>query len=171
MIYPGRLLTAVIRPALHTLPPNMRGRRAECLLLAIALQESGLRHREQIGGPAKGIWQFENVGIRGVLDHPSTFDHAHDACEAWLYPVERRENGTATLESVDRAHAAVRDNDLLATIFARLALWRLPDALPEPDEGLIGWDQYLRAWRPGKPHPERWADHWATALQAVEAAP
>lgn len=56
-----------IAPALAMLPARMRSDAAEVLLLAIGLQESGLIHRHQIGGPAHGLLQFERGGgVRGA---------------------------------------------------------------------------------------------------------
>ena len=167
MIHTRALLRAVITPALGCLPPVMRSEHAEATLLAIALQESGLRHRQQVNGPAHGLFQFEPVGVRGVLDHPASYDYAQDACEAWLYPIERRPDGTATADSVGRVYVAIRDNDVLATILARLTLWRLPEPLAERDAPESGYAQYLESWRPGKPRQDHWADHWRTAWQAV----
>jgi hypothetical protein len=170
MIHPRAMLLTVIRPTLRSMPPVMRGVRAEAALLANALQESGLRERVQIGGPARGLYQFEAIGVRGVLDHPATFDHAQDACEAWLYQVSRGADGHALQTTVEQLHRIIRDNDVLATIFARLALWRLPDQLAEADQPEAGWGQYVEAWRPGKPHRDRWDDSWRTAWQAVREA-
>lgn len=148
----------------------MRGERAEAQLIAIALQESGLRHRAQVGGPAKGLWQFEVGGVRGVLDHPSSWDHAQDWCDSWLYPIHRDERGHVLSTSVEQVHREIRDNDLMACVLARLALWRLPDQLSDEDQPEAGWGQYIEAWRPGKPHRDRWDDNWRTAWQTVREA-
>lgn len=170
MIHPRALLRAVIEPALSLLPPNMRGPEACAMLLAIALQESGLRHRAQVGGPARGLWQFEIGGVRGVLDHPASWDHAQDWCEAWLYPIHRDQDGHVLTTTVEQAHRQLRDNDLMACVFARLALWRLPDALVEEGRIEAAWGQYIEAWGPGKPHRNRFDDNWSTAWAAVDAA-
>ena len=53
------------------------------MLLAIGLQESRLTHRRQIGGPARGLWQFERGGgVAGVLRHAASRDHALSVCDA-----------------------------------------------------------------------------------------
>lgn len=170
MIHPRALLLTVVRPTLWSMPPVMRGMRAEAQMVAMALQESGLRHREQVGGPARGLYQFEAGGVRGVLDHPASYDHAQDACEAWLYPIHRDADGKVMQTVVQQVHRSIRDNDILATVFARLALWRLPDPLSGESEPEAGWGQYLEAWRPGKPHRDRWDDNWRTAWQTVKEA-
>jgi hypothetical protein len=32
------------------------------------------------------------------------------------------------------------------------------------------WDYYLRNWRPGKPHPERWSVNHGAACEALAYA-
>ena len=73
----GRILT----PALSMLPATMDTPKARVMLLAIALQESGLAHRVQVGGPAHGLWQFERGGgVKGVLRCHTTREHARALC-------------------------------------------------------------------------------------------
>lgn len=134
--------------------------RARVMLLAIAGQESGLRYRAQVGGPARGLWQFERGGgVRGVLNHPATAKVAARACAELLVP--------ATEMSV---HPALEHNDDLACVFARLLLLSDAAALPGVDQPDAGWAYYLRNWRPGKPHPQTWAEKWRDALEAVASA-
>lgn len=129
--------------------------RARIMLLAIALQESGLKYRRQIVGPARGFWQFElGGGVAGVLKHPASAQLIRILCAALVVPA-----------SSVGVHAALEQNDPLACACARLLLLTDPSALPT--EANAGWAYYLRNWRPGKPHPETWAGHWQTALQAV----
>ena len=69
---PQLFLTSVIRPGLAVLADATALRvdspEAEVLLLAIATQESALRHRTQVGGPARGYWQFERGGgLAGIM--------------------------------------------------------------------------------------------------------
>ena len=45
----------IIPAALSLLPPKMDTPEARAMLGAIALQESALRYRQQVGGPAKGL--------------------------------------------------------------------------------------------------------------------
>lgn len=160
---PLRLLRAAIVPALSELAlsgiPDTPGARR--FLLAIALQESGLRHRRQViagageTGPAASFWQFEaGGGCKGVLTHYLVAPCMRSLCADFNVP--------ATPAGL---WEAMRYNDVLAAIAARLLVYTLPDELPTtPEEG---WAQYIEAWRPGKPHPETWAHAWATATETV----
>lgn len=158
---PSACIRTAILPAFYVLGEGRyASREAVAILLAIALQESGLRARHQYGGgPAHGFWQFELIGVRGVLEHPATRDPAARLCQALLFRPDPLE-----------VYGALEFADVLAAGLARLALWRLPYALPEleadPEES---WAQYVEAWAPGRPHPERWNANWQTAVQAVEA--
>jgi hypothetical protein len=143
-----------IPAALSLLPPAMTSREAAALLMAIAQQESDGEYRAQVGGPARGYWMFEQGGgIHGVLAHPKTADLARTVWRALDYP------NTPTAWAV---YDALRHNDVLAAAFARLLLWTLPEELPTADAPNAGWACYMRAWRPGKPRPEKWAASWRT---------
>jgi hypothetical protein len=140
---------------LQWLPEAMRSDQARAMMLAIGLQESRFTHRRQIKGPARGYWQFEQGGgVRSVLNHRHTQAHAVAAMEAMDYP-----------PTVDAAYNALSDNDALAVVFARLLLYSLPQA--PPNNAITGWNQYLSAWRPGKPHPNTWPSFWVQANKAV----
>lgn len=146
-----------IAPALALLPARMSSREAEIMLLAIGLQESRFQHRRQIGGPARGFWQFEQGGgVRGVLRHSASREHALSVC--------RVRNVIATEGAV---YAALEHDDVLAAAFARLLLWTDPKALPALGDEQAAWDLYLRTWRPGKPHRHTWGALYAKALEAV----
>lgn len=160
---PLRLLVNAIAPALAELstggiPDSPAARR---LMLAIALQESGLEHRRQVSsdgeedGPATSYWQFEKGGgCRGVLTHRVVAPHMRWVCGA--YDVEPTERALWT---------AMQFNDIVAASAARLLVYTLPGQLPTT--AAEGWAQYLEAWRPGKPHPKTWAAHWATAERVI----
>lgn len=153
----ARLLhRAVIEPTLEWLLPDMDSPEARRMLLAIAGQESGFRYRRQIKGPARGWWQFELSGVVGIRTHTAT----RDACEHVL-----KELGYDPGMPSGEVFVRLEDNDLLACCFARLNLRWLPWPLPQ-DVGQ-GWEQYIEAWRPGKPHPDRWAGCWDTACEVV----
>lgn len=140
---------------------------ARRMLVAIAVQESGLKERRQIGrwdegmpiyGPARGWWQFEGGGIIGVLRHKATSAHIAQACH---------DLGYADADP-SALHRAVEHNDVLAAVFARLNLYWLP--IPLPETQAEGWAQYVEAWRPGavtqggeraRKHKERWPGAWA----------
>src|SRR5690606_35921330 len=125
------------------------------------LQESRLTHRRQIGGPARGLWQFErNGGVRGVLEHPASRGYAVSVCKM---------RGVEPLPAA--VYAALEHDDVLAAAFARLLLWTDPQALAEVGEIGAAWDYYLRAWRPGKPWRHTWDALYGRAMDAVlEAA-
>ncbi|MET3652466.1 hypothetical protein [Dyella japonica] len=73
----------------------------------------------------------------------------------------------ALCESV---YAALATDDLLAAGFARLLLLTDAAALPALGDQASAWSYYQRNWRPGRPHPEAWPQHYATALATVRAA-
>ena len=142
----------VIRPALRLLAelsnrPVMEDARAEVMLLAIGLQESNFLHRRQVGGPARGYWQFEkNGGLNGILRHQSTGGYAAAV-------LEELDIG----RTLDAAWDALPYSELLAAACARLLLYSDPRPLPAVTNATAAWEMYLRNWRPGKPGPNRWA--------------
>lgn len=149
---------AAIVPALALLPPAMNTPQARILLLAIGLQESRFQHRRQIGGPARGFWQFErNGGVQGVLTHSASRDDALRIC------VDRH-----VVPDSATVHAALETDDVLAAAFARLLLWTDPRRLPAIGDADGAWALYLRTWRPGKPHPHTWPALYAKALSTME---
>lgn len=148
-----------IAPALELLPSNMTSPVAEVMLLAIGLQESGLIHRRQIGGPARGLLQFETGGVRGVLLHEASRKHALRICAA-----RGVEPTTAAV------YARLEHDDVLAMAVGRLLLWTDPKPLPELGKADEAWQLYLRTWRPGKPHRNRWDACYAAALREIQVA-
>jgi hypothetical protein len=143
------------------LPPVMASKEATAMLIAIGLQESKCCARFQRKGPARGFWQFEEGGgVKGVLTHHSTKEHASVVLNALSY-------APATTTEV---YVAIAHNDVLAAAFARLLLWSDPSALPQQDDVVGSWRLYLRTWRPGKPHPETWNTHYTAAWLAVHKA-
>lgn len=154
---PHVLLRIAINPALSLLPPEMTSPAAKAMMLAIALQESKLEHRRQIGGPARGFWQFEKGGTLGVLNHDKSRTLALQSLALLGY------KGVFAEE----VHPPLENNDVLAAIFARLLLWTLPRPLPVrrlPDSAYL---YYLATWRPGRPHPRTWEENWMTAWEAL----
>src|SRR5690606_34658050 len=138
--------------AYAVLPAPMASPGATAMLLAIGWQESRFAHRQQVGGPARGYWQFEQMGgVRGVLAHAQTGAVAREALVRLGY---RRD---ATPWSV---YDAIAHNDMLAAGWARLLLWTLPDALPQASDVEVAWRQYMAAWRPGRPHRGTWDEAW-----------
>lgn len=160
---PERLYRNAIRPALAELsqlgiPDTPYSAR---IILAIALQESSLAHRRQLtaageeAGPASSFWQFEQGGgCRGVLKHAATGVLMKKICDAYNVKADP----LALWE-------AMRYQDVVAAVAARLLIYTLPDKLPGTAEE--GWKQYIAAWRPGKPHPDRWQNCWDIATKTV----
>lgn len=156
---PAHCLSLAIDPALWLLPSGMTSLEARAMLVAIAMQESALgARRQKPSGPARSYWQFERIGVAGVLSHPSSKGHLVHVCEALDVAPE-----------VDVIHKAIEWQDVLAAACARLLLWTLPSALPGEFAPDVAWHQYERAWRPGKPRPAKWPASYATGWQAVRA--
>src|SRR5690349_3904923 len=89
---PKRLIETGIGPALRDLEAHgiKDTREARRFLLAIALQESGLRYRRQVVaggkemGPASSFYQFERGGgCRGILAHRSSAPAIRSICAAY----------------------------------------------------------------------------------------
>lgn len=156
------ILRTVVEPGLDLLPSRMDTNPARVLMMAIGLQESRLVHRRQIGGPARGLWQFEQGGgVVGVLRHRASAAHARQVCAA------RKVEPVAA-----EVYQALAVDDILAAAFARLLLFTDPRPLPRPEAGpQAAWDYYIRNWRPGKPHRHTWSALHAEAVAAVRCRP
>jgi hypothetical protein len=142
----------------NVLPGKFASPQATVLLIAIGLQESRFKHRQQIGGPARGFWQFEKGGgVAGVLRHPSSRRHAQAVCV--LRGIEA---------TPDAVHAAMLTDDILGCAFARLLLYTDHRPLPIPGQVVSSWDYYLRNWRPGKPHRETWDFLYSEAMDGIK---
>jgi hypothetical protein len=129
------------------------------MLVAIALQESRIQHRRQIGGPARSYWQFEQGGgVHGVLTHPVSKPLIQAALTALDYSPASTENDCWT---------AIEHNDILAATFSRLLLWVLPSPLPAQNSPGGGWSTYVSAWRPGKPIRASWDAFYTEAWDLV----
>jgi hypothetical protein len=155
----------------HLLPAKFDGAQARVLLLAIPQQESGWKYRQQIGGPARSYYQFEQAGgIRGVLTHPATKAYARAICGL---------RAVAPVES--DVYAAFLFDDPLACAFARLLLWTDPSPLPQLGDEQGAWALYHRTWRPGAfdrgdasqkaDVKARWHNSYSAALAAGRGNP
>ncbi|MGZ0105217.1 hypothetical protein [Achromobacter sp. KK8] len=157
------IVADAITPALALLPARMDTPEARVMLLAIGLQESRFVHRRQIGGPARGFWQFEKGtrasrgGVWGVYLHQASKDRLAALCKA----------RSVTCDP-DAIYAALEYDDVLAAGVARLLLWTDPKALPPVGDADAGWALYLRTWRPGKPKPDSWPDLYRQAAAQVQ---
>ena len=151
------VLARAIVPALQLLPKRMDSEKARIMLVAIGLQESRFQHRHQIGGPAHGFWQFESGGgVKGVMTHQATKQHALELCNARGVPFVR-----------SMVFEALEVDDVLAAGIARLLLWSDPAPLPANDDAQAAWNLYVRTWRPGKPHRQTWDAFYRQAVAAV----
>lgn len=161
---PQRLYQTAIRPALDELaalgiPSSPQAAR---FLLAVAIQESGLRHRRQVtgssgleNGPAVSFLQGEITGgLIDMLNRPATRNYMKAICEAY--------NVTPTPAGL---WEAIRYQDIVAFAAGRLLIYTLPFKLPATQDE--GWAQYKRAWAPGKPKPDTWPAAWALATATV----
>lgn len=122
-ISPRQLLVDVVLPALKLLPAAMNSVEALVMLVAIALQESGLEHRWQVidakrpdkKGPARGLWQFElgtkesRGGVWGVYLHEASRYWLAQVCAARGVPFQPR-----------AIWLALETDDVLACLVARL---------------------------------------------------
>lgn len=157
-IAPRDALHQVILPAWRLLPPAMSTVPAQVLALAIMLQEAGpgpwnhdapactIANRWQVVsaarpdkmGPARGLAQFEQGGVRGVMNHQASRYWLQQVCIA--LKVEW---------SVAGIWSALAGNDALAACIARLLLFTDPKPLPAANDWATAFDYYLRTWRPG----------------------
>lgn len=149
----------IVIPAMRVLSLFMAGRDlatqpARKMMVAIAVQESGLRHRRQVRGPARGLWQFERIACEEMLRRYPAI--TTDLCRELLF--ERH---------VDVIYGSLADSDMLAACFARLLLWSDPRPLPGRGDEEAAWNYYIRNWRSGKPHRNRWTTSWKIADLAV----
>lgn len=162
---PELFLPTVVRPGLLALAaattPAVVSREAEVLLTAIAAQESALRHRQQLGGPARGFWQFEKMGgLNGVLEHHRTGPMAVAFVESVGLKAE-----------LPLLWDQLPYSELLQAGLARLLLWSDNPPLPRIGEKDAAWATYLRIWRPGKPHRGRWDAAYDGAVELARLDP
>lgn len=164
---PITLLNMAILPALKELQDQhgiQYSAHAARFMLAIALQESNLSARRQVvasgaeAGPAASFWQCEQGGaVKGVLEHHAVASKMKAICEAYN-----------VLPTAAGLWEAIRYQDIVAACVARLLIYTLPGALPQTQDE--AWAQYLSAWRPGKPKPDKWATYWRMAGETVGVA-
>lgn len=166
---PRQLNNLVVEPTLDWLAeftPIKATPAARAMMLAIAWQESELRNRVQVvrstsmalveHGPARSWWQMERISVTEVMGNAKSREFAKSVCEQLGFP--------ATPAAV---HMNIAFNDQLACAFARLNLWLDPHRLVAPRRQAEddSWAIYYHAWRPGKPHRQRWGTAWANAIE------
>lgn len=116
MLDVGQVRALVIRPALEAL--HLHSVAAEELVLGTALQESGLRYLQQLGGgPALGLWQME----------PATHD------DLWTNFLNYRPDLAERVRSLCATPIceALAGNLWYAAAMCRLHYFRRPEPLPE----------------------------------------
>lgn len=151
------------------LPARFNSKSSLVMLMAIGLQESLLVHRKQIGGPARGAWQFEKGGgVVGTMKFATTKNYLKAVCSILGVPFD-----------ASAIYNALETNDVLAFCLARLYLWTDSRSLPEPKESNA--DQaakiYFDVWRPGsywrgdaekrKQLTEKFISNYKTAVKAL----
>lgn len=146
-----------VDPALDLLaslggPP--RDPKADRQLLATMVQETEIRYRLQISGPARSFYQFERIAILDVMTRQRTEPVAELVCAVLGFQF-----------NADVVFDKVAYNDVLATCFARLNYRNSRVPLPSTQEE--GWTAYNSAWKPGKPRPAHWAASWAAACKTI----
>lgn len=153
----------LLKEAFSYLPQKMTTPAAGQMVLAIAFQESdGLYRRQHGNGPARGLNQFElgdkvsRAGVYGVMTHPASRDLAFEVCKARGVDPKNHKAIWERLET----------DDVLNFALARLLLWTDSGALPTNQSD--GWLTYLRVWRPGKPHADKWPASWALARGVMD---
>lgn len=158
-------LESDIRQGLALLPPQMGICPARVLMYAISLQENPQRYEQQVGGPARGDYQFEKGGgVKGVMTHAASRTMAREVCRA---------RGVAF--DAEAIYQAIGRDPILAAALARLLIWTDPKPLPAATDEQGAWDLYLRTWRPGaytrQPDELRskFRRNHAAALKAVPA--
>lgn len=140
-------------PAIDRLPSKMDSPEATVIMYAIAMQESRMIYRRQLGnGPARGLWQFElgtrqsRGGVWGVFLHTASSTLLAEMC-----------NLCAVRFEPEAIWKALETDDVLAACVARLLLYTDPKPLPAVTDEAGAWELYAnRCWRPGKPHPQTW---------------
>jgi hypothetical protein len=96
---PENFLKRIVDPSLQFLS-ELAGTRsndaARVLVMTIAAQESGWKERRQIGGPARGYWQFEKGGgVAGLF--PATPQQLRAICASLDIPFDQ----TVVFEAMD----------------------------------------------------------------------
>jgi hypothetical protein len=157
-----KLAHVALNEAIEILGEHYGSSAAKLEVLAIGGQETKYLTRRQLitkngklvpQGPATGFWQFESGGgVTGVLYHGRTSALAKRLCAVRdVAPTSR-----AVWEALEQ-------DDVLAAGFARLLLLADRGALPKVGDEKAAWGCYIKNWRPGKPHPDTWADAYSAA--------
>jgi hypothetical protein len=182
LMTPEDALREIIRPTLAELGKHDRTFDTDQTavgLLAVALQESGLEHRRQLVkcpdgkltpvGPARGLWQFESAGVHQAgLKGPACCREMVYSLDPCALPIK---GGGRLRGEWKPLHLALElaCNDRIACLLAAALPRSLGLNWPKIGDEAACWLVYLKAWRPGAPHRERWTRSYARARAAVEA--
>lgn len=167
------LLRFTFPAAYSLLPPALESRAATVLVLAIAIQRTGLSDRRQRGGgPARSFWLFDRGetlrigatgGLAAVLAHPSSGPMLLKVLAALQYPV-------APIQEVLRVlMLATEHNDVLAAACALAALQTLTVPLAVAGDAAGAYRNYAEVWQPGRMLSTDWEANYDAALTAVTA--
>ncbi|MCB1835703.1 MAG: hypothetical protein KDH19_19990 [Geminicoccaceae bacterium] len=149
---PQDALDCLIRPGLRLMGEPFDRDEAAFLLLVIGFYESGFRARYQVDGPARGFWQFEQIGLLQALKP---------------YDVRRVLRQLILPEQPERLWPILPALDLGAVVLARGLLWSHPEPLPSIHASSQDLHRYYReTWRPGKAPVGRF-DYAVTIARAV----
>lgn len=146
-----RVIDRSILAAFELLPRKMDSIAAEAQLLKTALQESRGTQRYQIGGPARGLWQFElgsertRGGVWGVYLHPDTRAHLVSLCDRLSVACDPH-----------TIYNTLATNDVLAAAVARLNYWWVRNPMPAVLDEEGSWAYYQSTWNPGRPRKATW---------------
>lgn len=175
----AQVQATIIEPvyALGLLPRAMDSAESRVMLLATGGTESGFEHRDQLDshgkpgklGAAVSFWQFElgnpakmRNGVSGVMAHQASRYWANRMCGIL---------GVKFEPAIVWAAMAQPQFDTLACGMARLLLFTDPYRLPAIGDISAAWNLYAkRTWRPGKPHPDRWARYYPEAVRLVTSS-
>lgn len=153
------LLDLAVLPTLRLMSRPYDSARAAAMLAAIAETESRCWYRDQVepndhNGPALSVYQIERPTAAWLCTVPAVQEHLE---RVNLWPAMRESTWL------------VEWSDVGATILARHLLYLRTGALPRLAHGDVdaALDAYLRAWRPGKPAPERFREAWPRACDLV----
>lgn len=145
--------------AFALLPLEMDTDLARLQVFATGIQESNFEVRRQANnGPAVGFFQFERVGIQGVMEHKKSGPLLRKLCEKF--------DVVFNVEHIWTALQSPR-YDALAICIARLNYWISPLAMPSAGNMKQAWEMYQKTWRPGKPHSEKWIESYWRAYGAI----
>lgn len=153
------VLADVIVPAFEHLPSEMDSPEARLIVLATGVQETQYQTRQQVDGPARGLFQAQYNFILDLMHNPASGNHVWNLCGVM----------GITYGSHAMFDALLRD-DPFAACMCRLGFWCDPRPLPDVGDVLGAWGAYERVQRPGKPSYTRWKQTaYPQALAALQA--